>query len=152
MAKSKFADIVAFNFENFKDYGFSSIEMIGRDVHIYSPNDRVTKRPAISRSSNPEELKRTAKFFDLLYLATYETDIALLTTAAAKEKTVLINLSDIIEKEGLQRAIAMNRISRFIKFCKSYKVATRIVTFAKNELGIRSQKEIDSIYSLLHTD
>ncbi len=152
MPKSKFADIVSFNFEKFNQYGFSSVQVIGKDIHIYSPTDRITKKPAISKSDNPEELKRTARFFDLLYLTTYETDVAFLAAAHDKEKPVLIALSDIFEKEGLQRAVTINRISRFIKFCKSYKVAIRVATLAKNEINVRTPEEIVAICSLVDPD
>jgi hypothetical protein len=151
---AKFMDIVSFDFESSKakEYGFSSVLVLGKDIRIYQPTEHITTRPAVAKSSDAEQLKRTAKFFELIYLTTYETDVALLAVAAAKEKAVLIAITDILEKEGLQRAIAINRVSRFIKFCKSYKVQIHIATLANNQLGARTAEEIVAICSLLGLD
>jgi len=151
---AKLMDIVSFDFESSKakEYGFSSVLVLGKDIHAHQPTEHIATRPAMARSSDAEQLKRTAKFFDLIYLTTYETDVALLAVAAAKEKPMLISISDIIEKEGLQKAIAINRVSRFIKFCKSYKVQIRIATLASNQLGARTAEEIVAVCSLLGLD
>jgi len=135
-------------------YGFDSFLQLDRDVTIHlagkqkkpgSPGPQPGK-PSIVCSSDTEELIRVVKRFDVVYSTIYDASPALLTRVNAAKRKVLVNVYDILSKEGADRAQMMHRVSRFLEFCRSYRVEVVFASMAKDESGIRSPQEIADIF------
>jgi len=136
-------------------YGFNSFLVLGKDVSLHSAGAISSQRPAavsIISSNNTESLIRLVKKFDIIYSTTYDASPALLTRVATAKRKALVNVSDILGKEGADRAQMMHRISRFLEFCRSYRVEAVFASMAKDELGIRGSQETADIFSLLGVD
>jgi len=148
----EFTDIVDFDFSNPQDYGFSKALRLGRDIFIYTTPDKNPKSPSILAVHDKKSLMHNLRQFDLIYFPKYETDVELITSAVKKGKGFVIALSDLLEKQGAERSIAIYRIRRFIQFCKTYDAKFVIASFAKSVYGIRSPKEVGAIAYLLNQD
>ena len=143
-------DIVNFDLKDEPgEYGFSKILILGKDAFEHTRDEKNIKPVSIIRSSSPEFIKKNMRNFDLLHLTTFEANVELITAAAAKKKRFLVPVSEILEKEGQDRSLAMYRIKRFIQFCIAYKAKFVIVSFAKSIYALRSPKEIAMIMGLV---
>ncbi|MFA5381788.1 MAG: hypothetical protein WC356_01385 [Candidatus Micrarchaeia archaeon] len=58
-----------------------------------------------------------------------------------KKSILLINLLDIINKEGPNRSILINRIKLLLKLCIKYKIEFIFSFLALNEMEMRTFKE-----------
>ena len=148
----EFTDIVDFDFANPQDYGFSKAFKFGRDIFIYTVPDKNPKSPSILAVQDKKSLMHNMRHFDLIYFPQYETDVELITSAVKKGKRFVIVISDILEKQGAERSIAIYRIRRFIQFCNTYGAKFVIASFAKSIYGVRSPKEVGAIAYLLNMD
>ncbi|VVB73343.1 Uncharacterised protein [uncultured archaeon] len=141
-------------------YGFDSFLQLGKDVTIHpagKPKKSAGSGPqpgriSIVSSSDTEELVRVLKRFDIVYSTIYDASPALLTRANVAKRKVLINLSDILGKEGADRAQMMHRVSRFLEFCRSYRVEAVFASMAKDESGIRTPQETADVFMQLGVD
>jgi len=135
-------------------YGFDSFLQLGKDITIH-PAGKSKKsvvpglqpsKPSIVFSSDTEELIRVVKKFDIVYSTIYDASPALLTRLNVAKRKAFVNISDILNKEGADRAQMMHRISRFLEFCRSYRVEVVFASMAKDEFGIRSPQEMADIF------
>jgi len=141
-------------------YGFDSFLQLGKDVTIHLAGKQKKSggpgshpgKPSIVFSSNTEELIRVVKRFDVVYSTIYDASPALLTRLNVAKRKTLVNISDILNKEGADRAQMMHRISRFLEFCRSYRVEVVFASMAKDEFGIRSPQETADIFVQLGVD
>jgi hypothetical protein len=138
-------------------YGFDSFLQLGKDVTLH-PAGKSKKsgpqpgKPSIVFSSDTEELIRVVKKFDVVYSTIYDASPALLTRINVAKRKALVNVSDILNKDGADRAQMMHRISRFLEFCRSYRVEVVFASMAKDELSIRSPQEMADIFVQLGVD
>ena len=148
----EFTDIVDFDFANPQDHGFSKALRIGKDIFIYSAPDKNPKSPSILAVRDKKSIMHNMRHFDLIYFPQYESDVEVITSVVKKGKRFVIALSDLLDKQGAERSIAIYRIRRFIQFCNTYGAKFAIASFAKSVHGVRSPKEVGSIAYLLNLD
>lgn len=154
-------DIIDFNSNQLRHqpefYGFDSFLYLGKDVTMHptkgkSSSSPQTGKPSIVFSHNTEELIHSIKKFDIIYSTIYDASPALLSRVSVEKKKVLINISDILNKNGTERSKLLHRISRFLDFCRSYKAEFIFASLAKDEFSIRSPQEVSDILISLGTE
>jgi hypothetical protein len=141
-------------------YGFDSFLQLGGGVTIHPAGKQKKSggpgpqrgKPSIVFSSDTEELIRVMKRFDIVYSTIYDASPALLTRVKVAKRKVLVNVSDILNKEGIDRAQTMHRVVRFLEFCRSYRAEVVFASMAKDEFGIRSPQEMADIFTQLGVD
>lgn len=136
-------------------YGFDSFLVLGKDVSLHSARAITSQRQAavsIISSNDTEQLIRLVKKFDIVYSTIYDASPALLTRMATAKRKALMNLSDILSREGTDRIEMMHKISRFMRFCRSYRVEIVFASMANDEFGIRSPQETADVFSQLGTE
>lgn len=145
----EFTDIVDFEFSNPQDYGFSKALRIGKDIFVYNTTNKNPNSPSILAVQDKNSLIHSMRNYDFVYLSNYDADIEIITSVIKRNKRFIISLSDILEKKGIDRAVALYKIRKFIKFCISYKADFVIASFAKSIYQVRTPKEVESIALLL---
>ena len=73
----------------------------------------------------------------------------MITSVKKRRKKFEICIGDILRRKGTERAKMIYRISRFLKFCLSYKADFMLTTRARSIDGVRTPKEISMIGTLL---
>jgi hypothetical protein len=146
----RYADIVEFDAQDFAEYEFSSMLRKGKEIFEHSlPLKGKVQYPAIISSGNADLLRRNIGRASMVRLTTYETDVALIRTAAQKKKPLEIVISDLLYVEGVARARLLRRMRRFVAFCLSYKTPIVITTRARSVYELRSPYEMQLIGQLL---
>ena len=140
-----YKDIVEFEFKNFEKYDYSNVLRIGHNIFEYDKPVRNPERPAILKSEDAELLRRNVKRFDILFIPTFEANVALITTVARKGKIFEIPVREIILSKGVERAKLIYRVRRFIDFCRSYKARFIFTTRARSLYEVRTPREIGRI-------
>ena len=141
----EYYDIVNFEFNNPKNYGFSKVFTLGKDIFEYKVQTRKPKIPAILTSTDPEILRKNMRYFQILHLPTFEANVALISAAAKKGKIFEIPLSSFLFHAGYQKSRMISRIRRFVKFCNSYKADFIFTSRASSITEIRTPREIGTI-------
>lgn len=145
----EFVDIVDFEFSNPQEYGFSKALRIGKDIFVYDAINKNPKSPSILAVRDKNNLIHNLRNYDFVYLPNYDADIEIITSVVKKNKRFIVSLSDILEKKGIDKAVALYKIRKFIKFCISYNADFVIASFAKSIYSTRTPKEVESISLLL---
>jgi ribonuclease P/MRP protein subunit RPP1 len=86
---------------------------------------------------------------DVLFIPTFQPNIALMRTAHEYEKAFEIPLNAIISNTGVQRAFLLSRIRFFLKVCNKYKVDFIITSRASTKYLMRTPREMIAVGELL---
>ena len=68
----------------------------------------------------------------------------------AEKKTLcfLVDLGRLIRSKGVSRAVAISKLRNFLKFCVKYGALYAFVTFAEDEMQIRTSEELEHLILL----
>jgi RNase P/RNase MRP subunit p30 len=124
-----------------KEYGFEafySLDSIGRKI---------------KKAKNLQEAVAYRNKKALLVLEDYAINEGAIKLIGEKnEACFVIDLSRIIKNSGLQRALELNRLRNFLKYCIKYKAKYALASFISEEHKIRTARELIHISLLLGLD
>ena len=131
------------------NYGFRNLLVVGTDIHEYSSQKGKLISPSFLRISSPDAALKAINAFDYFYLTSYDANIHLISKVTAKKKKFIINVSDLFKRDGIELSRLIYRISQFTKYCDSYRAGYVFVSLARDEISMRSARELKRIEGLL---
>ena len=96
---------------------------------------------SIFKTDNTRIASSQCKKDKIIYLTTYDPSMEIIQKVKEKQAVILINLLDIINAEGANRSVLINKLRLFVKLCAKYKLNFIFSFLASNDMEMRTFKE-----------
>ncbi len=135
---------VRFNFENYKESGFSRVGIWGKDLEGFEDNRR-SERLALLESADSSYIKPRIKRCSLIHNPNYELDLGVIRAAAKHEKAFEVPVRPLLASSGIERASIIKRTRRFLTICNKLGTDYILTSRASNIYETKRPAELIAI-------
>ncbi|MFH1470121.1 MAG: RNase P subunit p30 family protein [Candidatus Micrarchaeota archaeon] len=130
------------------EQGFSKILVWGKDLEEFKDNWDSGK-PTLLDSSDPSYLKPRIKRCSIVYDPSFQLDLGVIRAAAKHEKPFEIPIARLLLNSGIERAMLMKRMRRFLKICNKLGAGYILTSRATNVYEMKRPPELIAIGGIL---
>lgn len=135
---------VRFPFEKFGEAGFSRICVWNRDIEEFEDHKHGEKL-LLLQSNDPDYIKPRIKRASLINDPDYKLDMGIVRAAAKYGKVFEIPVRPVLTSSGIERAMLMKRMSRFLELCSKLGADYAITSRARDQYETKHPAELISV-------